>query len=95
MPRSPRYFPDSGTPSTPIEVTTRTLQGRFLLRPCPEVTSIVIGVVARAQERFGMTVNWLVAASNHAHLKLEPTSQKQLSSFMGYVNSPTRSEPAS
>ena len=84
MARSPRFLPEGGAL---VEVTTRCLQGRFLLRPCPRVKSIMIGVVARAMERTGMEVCWLVALSNHAHIQCVPKDQKQLSDFMRYVNS--------
>ena len=39
-----RYFPDRPL----VEVTTRTLQGRFLLRPSPGLREIFVGILARA-----------------------------------------------
>ena len=58
MPRtSPRYLPPEGAL---VEVTSRVMQSRFLLRPSPEVNRIIIGVLARAQERYDMTVHLVV-----------------------------------
>ncbi len=45
-----------------VEITAKTLQGRFLLKPDTHVTSIMIGVIARAKQRFGVEV--------HAHVAL-------------------------
>ena len=83
MGRPVRFLP----PNSLVEITTRTLQGRFLLRPCPQVNSIMVGVTARAMKRFGMRVTFMVALSNHVHYELRPEDQKQLSQFMQYVNS--------
>lgn len=47
----------------------------------------MVGVTARAMERFGMRVTFMVAMSNHVHYELRPEDQKQLSQFMQYVNS--------
>jgi hypothetical protein len=38
-----------------VEITTRTLQGRLLLRPSPELTDIILGVIGKAQKLYGMT----------------------------------------
>ena len=69
------------------EVTTRTQQARFLLRPSPMAVAIMKGVIARAQERYGMEICGGTALSNHAHYLVVPESTKQLSGFMRYVNS--------
>ena len=53
-----------------VEVTTRTFQSRFLLRPCRLTNQTVTGVLARAQERTGMKIVGPVAMSNHMHLIL-------------------------
>lgn len=69
-----------------VEVTTRTQQERFLLRPSPEVNRIILGVIARAQKRTGMKICGLAVLSNHYHMLVVPESTKQLSDFMEYVN---------
>ncbi len=84
MPRSLRYIP---APGTLIEVTTRTVHGRLLLKPTPPVTQAVLGVLGRAQRLYGMVVHLVVVLSNHYHLLLAPTDAKQLADFMGFVNS--------
>ena len=45
MSRYPRYVPHSGAL---VEITYRTVQGRFLLRPDSELNELVVGVLARA-----------------------------------------------
>ncbi|MEM6702011.1 MAG: transposase [Acidobacteriota bacterium] len=70
-----------------VEVTTRTFQSRFLLRPGTLANRTILGVLARAQQRTGMQVVGPVAMSNHMHLLLLPETTKQLRDFMRYVNS--------
>jgi hypothetical protein len=84
MPRSLRYVP---APGTLVEVTTRTIQGRLLLRPTPATNQAVLGVLGRAQQIYGMVVHLAVVLSNHYHLLLAPTDAEQLAAFMGFVNS--------
>ena len=62
MARRLRFVPDGGSL---VEVTTRTLQGRFLLKPSPRLNSIVLGVLGRAQRRYGVTLHAFVFFSNH------------------------------
>ena len=83
MSRNLRYIP----PDSLVEVTCRVIQGRFLLRPGQDLNAIIIGALAKAQKRYGMTVCAFVYLSNHCHLLLQPRNAKQLSSFMGHVNS--------
>ena len=68
-----------------VEVTLRTVQGRFLLRPSTRLNAVVIGVIGRAQRKYGMKIHALVVLSNHAHLALSPESPQQLAAFMGFV----------
>jgi hypothetical protein len=46
MPRPLRFVPEHAL----VEITTRTLQGRLLLRPSPELNDLVLGIVGRAQD---------------------------------------------
>ena len=57
-----------------MEVTTRTLQGRFLLRPSRDLNDIAVGIVH------------FVVLSNHMHALLVPRDAEQLALFMDYVN---------
>lgn len=71
-----------------IEVTTRTFQGRLLLRPSPQVNEIVLGVLGRALARgLGVGVVAFVFMSNHYHLLLRVPHVKALSEFVNYINS--------
>jgi hypothetical protein len=52
MPRPLRFVPANAI----VEVTTRTLQGRLLLRPSPELTDIILGVIGKAQDLYKMSI---------------------------------------
>lgn len=84
MPRSLRFVP---SPGTLVEVTSRTVQGRLLLKPTPPINQAVLGVLGRAQKLYGMVVHLVVVMSNHYHLVLAPHDARQLAGFMGFVNS--------
>jgi REP element-mobilizing transposase RayT len=82
MARRLRYIPEGHM----VEVTARTIQGRHLLLPTPELTDIILGVLGRAQARFSMVIHAFVFLSNHFHMLLSPVSAKQLADFMCFVN---------
>ncbi len=82
MPRPLRFIPERSV----VEITTRTLQGRLLLKPSPELTDIILGVIGKAQSLYGMTIHAFVFLSTHAHFLLSPTSAGQLALFMQFVN---------
>ncbi len=83
MPRDPRYLP----PGWSVEVTTRTICGFYLLPATPHFARVMVGVLARAQEKYPVKVHAAVAASNHYHLILTPEDVDQLGDFMDYVQS--------
>jgi REP element-mobilizing transposase RayT len=70
-----------------VEVTCRTIQGRFLLKPSDELREIVIGTLSRAQRLYPVDIHAFVFMSNHYHLLLSVPDAQQLARFMGYVNS--------
>lgn len=70
-----------------VEVTCRTVQGRFLLKPTSELKYLVIGVLARAQRLYPVRVHAFVFMSNHYHLLLSVENARQLARFMNYANS--------
>ena len=70
MPRPLRYVP----PGAMVEVTLRTVHGRFLLRPSRALNELVAGVVGRAQRRYGMRIHALVVLSNGARKPLKGPS---------------------
>ena len=84
MPRKIRVIPPRRR-GTLVEVTNRTLHGRFLIQPCPEVNDILAGIVGRAMRRYRMRVCALIFMSSHFHLLLDVDDARQLSRFMGYV----------
>ena len=66
----PRFLSYQSEPWQIFEVTTRCIQGRFLLRPGEEANRRMLGVIGRAQELFGEHVHLHMVAgtSNHLHL---------------------------
>ena len=81
MPRRLRLVPLG----TPVEITQRTLQGRLLLRPTPELAQIILGILGRAQRLFDMTIHAFIFLSNHYHLIVTPTNARRQAEFMSYV----------
>jgi REP element-mobilizing transposase RayT len=79
--RTLRFVP----PGSLVEVTFRTLHGRFLLRPSARANDLIIGVIGRAQRKYGIAIHGLVVLSNHAHLLLSAESPQELAAFMGYA----------
>jgi len=77
-----RYFPDRPL----VEVTTRTLQGRFLLKPSAGLREIFVGILARAAARYEVRVHAFVCLSNHWHALLTPQDARELARFCCYVN---------
>ena len=56
MGRKPRHLPESAYGRSLAELTTRTIQGRYLLRPSGTLNQIAIGILARAQKLSGAQV---------------------------------------
>ena len=83
MPRPLRFVPTNSL----VEVTTRTVQGRLLLRPSPELADIILGVIGKAQDIYKMSIHAFVVLSTHAHFLCSPSSADRLASFMQFVNS--------
>jgi hypothetical protein len=84
MSRRLRYIPEGGSL---VEVTCRTFQSRFLVRPSQVFDEIVVGVLGRAQRLYKVRVCGYMWASNHFHLLLDIDTALQLARFMCYVNS--------
>src|SRR5512136_889713 len=73
MPRPLRFVPENSL----VEITTRTFQGRLLLRPSPELTDIILGIIGKAQALYGMTIHAFVFLSTHAHFLVSPSSARR------------------
>ena len=80
--REPRFIE---TPGRVVEITARTIHGRYLLRPSPVVNELVLGVVGRAQAKYDMVLFAFVFMSNHMHLLAKAESVQQMSLFMGFA----------
>ena len=83
MPRRLRFIPPEGAV---VEVTTRTVQSRLLLKPSRYLNSIILGVLGRAQRRYDVRIHDFFFMSNHYHLLISVDSALQLARFMGYFN---------
>jgi REP element-mobilizing transposase RayT len=70
-----------------LEVTVRTIQARFLLRPSVALNEIILGVLGRAQQLHGVEIVAFCFLSGHFHLLVRVDDAKQLSDFMCYLNS--------
>ena len=67
-----------------FELTSRTLQGRFLLRPGHRLNTILLGVLGRAQRLYEVELYAAAVLSNHFHLLARVETPQQLSGFMQY-----------
>ncbi len=84
MSRHLRFIPEGGAL---VEVTCRTIQGRLLLCPSPQLNDIILGVLGRAQVKFPVDLVAYEFSSNHFLQLLRVDHAKQLSDFMFYFNS--------
>lgn len=83
MARRLRFIPEGGAL---VEVTCRTIHGRFLLKPSRRLNKITLGVLGRAQRKHPVGIIALVFLSNHYHLLLWVADARRLSAFMNYFN---------
>jgi REP-associated tyrosine transposase len=74
-----RYIPEE---ETLVEVTCRTVHGRYLLRPSLLLNAIIIGVLARAVRRYGVRCCAFAFLSGHYHLLLVVDNAGQLARAM-------------
>lgn len=70
-----------------VEISSRTQHGRYLLRPSAESNAIIVGVLGRAQAKYGVYVHAFIVLSNHFHLLMSVLSAKQMAGFSGYFKS--------
>ena len=81
MGRLLRFVPEKAL----VEVTCRTIQGRFLLKPFPGWNEIFAGALARAQRLHPVEIHAFVCLSNHLHLLVTPADARQLAGFMRHL----------
>ena len=84
MARKQRYLPES---KTLVHIVCRTIQGRFLFRPSPELNDIFLGVLGHVQRLSGIRVTLVAALSSHYHLLLVVDDVKEVADFMRDLNS--------
>ncbi len=65
----------------------RTLHALMLMRPSRLVCQIILGILGRAQARYGLEIHAFVFLSNHYHLLCSPKDAEQLARAMCFVNS--------
>jgi REP element-mobilizing transposase RayT len=82
MPRRLRFVPAGH----PVEITQRTFQGRFLLKPSPEMNRVIQGVLGRAVRKYQMVLHAFTFLSNHYHLTISPRDAHHQAAFMCYLN---------
>lgn len=80
---TPRFIPPGGSL---VEVTSRALQRRFLLRPGRVANEIIVGCLARARQAHpDVKLFAAVFLSNHFHLLLWVPDARTMAGFMGYL----------
>jgi REP element-mobilizing transposase RayT len=71
-----------------FEITIRTMQSRFLLRPSKHLNELILGVLGRALSLYpSVHIHQFKFASNHYHLIASAPNQKSLALLMNHVNS--------
>lgn len=83
MARRLRFIPEGGAL---VEVTCRTIHGRFLLKPSRRLNQIVLGVLGRALRKQPLQLVSFVFLSNHYHLLLWVPNAQRLAAFMNFFN---------
>jgi hypothetical protein len=77
-----------------VEITGRTVQGRFLFVPSDAFNDIALGVLGRAQRLYNVRLFGYVVLSNHVHILAWVDDAQQLANFMGYFVSKLAREVA-
>jgi hypothetical protein len=81
MGRLLRFVPENSL----VEITCRTVQARYLLKPVPGWSEIFIGALARAQRLYPVDVHAFVCLSNHFHLLVSAADACALAGFMRHL----------
>jgi hypothetical protein len=77
-----RYAPEDGAL---VDVTCRTVQGRYLFRPSLEFIEVALGVLGRAQRLHPIRICCVSVLSSHLHILVDVDTIQQLSDFMEYA----------
>ena len=73
------------TPGRIVEITSRTVHGRFLMRPSREVNELILGILGRGQARYEVELFAFVFLSNHLHILMRALGVDRMALFAGYV----------
>lgn len=76
-------------PNALVEVTLRTVGGRFLFKPTQLVRVGVLAAIARALRHAPVQLHAFVYLSNHAHLLLSVLHAARMTAFLQYLNAIT------
>lgn len=80
---TPRFIQPGGSL---VEITSRALQRRFLLRPGRVANEIIVGCLARARQLYPeVKICAVVFLSNHFHLLLWVPDARTMAGFMGHL----------
>lgn len=72
---------------TTVEITQKTFQSRYLMRPGRRFNALAIGALAKAQSRYDVAIHGVVFLSNHLHILATFNDCRQMSLFMRYFSS--------
>jgi REP element-mobilizing transposase RayT len=85
MSQTLRYIPPSSVSACGmVEVSCRTLQARFLLKPSKRLCELFLGILARAQTLYPVKIHAVVCLSTHYHMLVTPKDTQELSRFMDF-----------
>jgi hypothetical protein len=68
-----------------VELTSRCVQGRFLMRPSSEVNDRILGVIGRAQRLTGVRLFSFNYQSNHSHDLVGVHSVEQMAAYERFL----------
>ena len=87
VPEDAKIWTDTkGRPIAIAEVTIRTIMGVFLLKPTPENTDLILGVLGRAQERYDFELYAYAFLSNHGSYLIGVRSAEHMSQIKCYIH---------
>ncbi len=81
-----KWLDSKGRAIAIAEVTVRTLMGMFLLKPTPQNTDLILGVLGRAQALFDFELYMYAFLSNHGSYLIGVRSAEHLSQIKCYVH---------
>ena len=64
-----------------VELTSRCVQGRFLMRPSSQVNDRILGIIGRAQRLTGVRLYAFNFQSNHSHELAGVDSVEQMAAY--------------